>query len=177
MPAHPEKESTDQDNFVISRSFAAPITLLFDVWTDPLHFSQWLPPKGFAMEFIKADIKSGGSCFYAMSGPDGKKMYGRINYLEIQKPDRLVYTQQFCDENEKISRHPFAPTWPETMLTTIVFTKEGPNQTKVTLICQPYGDVSPEETDTFVKGKSSMTQGWTGSFDKLDIYLHSHSSM
>ena len=34
------------------------------------------------------------------------KMYGRAEYLEIEKPDRIVYTQQFCDENENISRHP-----------------------------------------------------------------------
>ena len=47
------------------------------------------------------------------------KMYGRAEYLEIEQPDRIVYTQQFCDEHENISRHPLAPTWPETMLTTV----------------------------------------------------------
>ena len=66
-------------------------------------------------------------------------MYGRAEYLEIEKPDRIVYTQQFCDENENISRHPMAPTWPETMLTTVELTAEGPDRTRVTVTWEPYG--------------------------------------
>ena len=27
--------------------------LMFEMWTDPKHFSQWLPPTGFRMEFIR----------------------------------------------------------------------------------------------------------------------------
>ncbi len=54
------------------------------------------------------------------------KMYGRAEYLEIKRPDRIVYTQQFCDEQENLSRHPLAPTWPATMLTTVQLTAEGP---------------------------------------------------
>ncbi|MGL1558179.1 SRPBCC domain-containing protein, partial [Vibrio parahaemolyticus] len=63
----------------------------------------------------------------------GGKMYGRIDYVDMQKPNRLVYKQQFCDENEKVTRHPMSATWPETMLTTVQFTEEGPEQTRVTL--------------------------------------------
>jgi hypothetical protein len=28
-----------------------------------------------------------------------------------------------------------------------------------------------EEIETFIKAKAGMTQGWTGSFDKLEEYL------
>ena len=56
----------------------------------------------------------------------------RAEYLEIRRPDRIVYTQQFCDENEKMSRHPMAPTWPATMLTTVMLAAEGPDRTRVT---------------------------------------------
>ena len=67
------------------------------------------------------------------------KMYGRAEYLEIEKPDRIVYTQQFCDEHENISRHPRCPTWPETMLTTVKLTEEGPDRTRVTVTWEPHG--------------------------------------
>ena len=156
------------DSFVINRSFEAPIELMFEMWTDPKHFSQWLPPTGFTMKFLKADIKVGGTSFYCMSGANDIKMYGKVNYLEIAKPNRIVYTQIFCDENEKVTRHPMAPTWPETMLTTIQLTKEGDNQTRVTITWVPYGKTTKEEVDTFLNARGGMTQGWTGSLDKLE---------
>ena len=127
-----EKEGSGKEKFVITRSFGAPLDLMFEMWTNPKHFSQWLPPAGYEMEFIRSDIKPGGSSFYLMTG-SGPKMYGRAECLQIEKPNRLVYTQQFCDENEKISRHPMAPTWPETMLTTVELAAEGPDRTRVTV--------------------------------------------
>jgi uncharacterized protein YndB with AHSA1/START domain len=165
-----EKEGSGKEKFVITRSFNAPQDLMFDVWTDPKHLTQWLPPSGFEMQLIRSDIKPGGSIFYLMTG-NNLKMYGRAEYLKIEKPSHLVYIQQFCDENEKVSRHPMAPTWPETMLTTVDLAAEGSEQTRVTVTWEPYGSTTPEELETFVKEKSGMTQGWTGSFDKLESYL------
>jgi uncharacterized protein YndB with AHSA1/START domain len=165
-----ERESSGKEQFVINRTFDAPLELMFEMWTDPKHFSQWLPPTGFKMEFIKADITPGGSSFYFMTNGD-IKMYGRAEYLEIQKPNRIVYTQQFSDVNGKVSRHPMAPTWPETMLTIVTLAEEAPDRTRVTVSWQPHGPVTSEELETFIKGKGGMTQGWTGSFDKLDEHL------
>jgi uncharacterized protein YndB with AHSA1/START domain len=167
------KESSGTEKFVINRSFDAPLKLMFEVWTDKNHFAKWLPPTGFDMEFLRADIRPGGSSFYVMTNSGGAKMYGRCKYLEIEKPDRLVYSQQFCDENEKVTRHPMSLTWPETMLTIVELSAEGPDQTRLTVTWEPYGDTSSEELDTFVKAKGGMTQGWTGSFDKLENYLAS----
>lgn len=64
-----------------------------------------------------------------------------------------------------------APTWPETMLTTVVLDAEDENRTRVTVTWEIFGDAGAAERDTFHKAKSGMTQGWTGSFDKLDGYL------
>jgi uncharacterized protein YndB with AHSA1/START domain len=165
-----EKQASGREKFVINRSFAAPLEAVFEMWTNPKHVSQWLPPVGFEMQFIRSDIKAGGSTFYFMTG-NGLKMYGRAEYLKIEKPDLIVYSQQFCDENEKISRHPMAPSWPETMLTTVQFAAEGPSETRVTVTWEPYGPTTPEELETFIKSKGGMTQGWTGSFDKLDDHI------
>lgn len=160
------------DRFVINRSFEAPIDLMFEVWTDPKHISQWLAPTGFTMKSNSAEMKPGGTLFYSMTGPGGLTMHGKINYKEIERPHRLVYTQIFCDENQKISRHPMAPTWPETMLTTVTFNEEGPTTTRVTINWEVYGDASAEERATFNKAKDGMSQGWGGSFEKLEAYLN-----
>ncbi|MDB5384712.1 MAG: hypothetical protein JWM11_358 [Planctomycetaceae bacterium] len=166
-----EKKSTGKEEFVINRTFDAPLDVMFEMWTNPDHFSQWLAPTGFQMEFIRSEIKPGGSTFYFMSGQGAAKMYGRANYLAIEKPHQIVYTQQFCDEHENITRHPMAPTWPETMLTTVQLAEEGPDQTRVTVTWEPYGGTTREELETFIKSRAGMTQGWTGSFDKLEDHL------
>jgi uncharacterized protein YndB with AHSA1/START domain len=168
------KESSGKEQFVINRTFDAPLEQVFEMWTNPKHFSQWLAPTGFKMEFIKSDIKPGGSAFYCMTGNGNTKIYGRAEYLEIGKPHRIVYCQQFCDENEKVSRHPMAPTWPETMLTTVKFSEEGPDRTRITVTWEPYEAKTLEEIETFIKSRGGMTQGWTGSFDKLEEYLANH---
>jgi uncharacterized protein YndB with AHSA1/START domain len=165
-----EKGSSGKDKFVIARSFDAPLDLMFQLWTDPKHFAQWLPPVGATMQFIRADVRPGGVSFYCMP-MGGIKMYGRVEYREVTKPNRIVYTQQFCDENEKVSRHPFSPTWPETMLTTVTLAEESAGRTRVTVAWEPIGNISSAELETFIKMRSGMTQGWTGSFDKLEAYI------
>ncbi len=166
-----EKQSSNKEVFVINRSFAAPIATLFEMWTEPKHFTQWLPPVGFTMRFMKVEVREGGEGFYEMT--DGAKMvmYGRVNYREIRRPSRIVYTQEFSDKDGKLSRHPMAPTWPATMLTTVTLAEEGPDQTRVTVLWEIFGKATPIEIDTFSNARAGMTQGWTGSFDKLDNLL------
>lgn len=165
-----EKEQNHKEKFVINRSFEAPLDLVFKMWTDPKHFSQWLPPAGMTMQFLEAEIKPGGSCFFSMTGADFT-MYGRTKYLEIEKPNKVVYLQQFADEKGNVSRHPMAPTWPETMLTTVTFALEDGDNTRVTIVWEPYGEVSQAELKAFIEERAGMTQGWTGSFDKLEEEL------
>jgi uncharacterized protein YndB with AHSA1/START domain len=171
-----EKESSGKEKFVINRTFDAPVALMFEMWTNPKHFSQWLPPTGATMQFIRADIRPGESTFFVMSGEHYPKLYGRAEYLKVEPPHRIVYTQQFCDENERISRHPMAPTWPETMLTTVELTEEGPDRTRVTVTWEPCGATTREELEAFINAKGGMTQGWTGSFDKLEALLAERQS-
>ncbi|HEY8903800.1 MAG TPA: SRPBCC family protein [Chthoniobacterales bacterium] len=164
------KEDSGKEKFVINRTFEAPKDVVFAMWTAPSHIAQWLPPQGFTMEFLNADIRPGGSSFYRMS--NGRMtMYGRAEYLDIQPPEWLVYKQQFADEHGAVSRHPMAPTWPETMLTTIAFSAEGSGATRVTVTMEPYGPATAEEIAVFANARGGMTMGWTGSLDKLEELL------
>lgn len=125
------------------------------------------------MSYIRADIRVGGSSFFMMTNGSNVTMYGRAAYLEMDKPNRLVYTQQFCEEYENIARHPMAPTWPETMLTTVNFIEEAPNRTRVTVTWEPHGAFTVEELEMFIQARGGMTMGWMGSFDKLEAQLAS----
>lgn len=165
-----DKEVQDKEHFIINRVFEAPLATMHQMWTDPKHLSQWLPPVGLTMEYFRAEIAPGKSSFYKMTNGKDVTMLGRIEYKEIT-PTRIVYVQQFCDENENPTRHPMSPVWPLNMQTVVTFNEEGPNETRVTVVWEPIGDVSSEELEAFRNMKPSMTQGWTGSFDKLEVLL------
>jgi len=166
-----EVETSNRDVFVINHTFDAPIDSVFEMWTDPQHLAEWLPPRGFTMHFIEPDIREGGITFWSMTDGDEITFYGRMEYLEIARPDRIVYTQWFCDEHKNVSRHPLSPVWPERMLTNVELTSESPNSTLVTVKWEIHGAATPEEAEEFSNAKAGMTQGWTGSFEKLEALL------
>lgn len=169
LAEHMEAQTHGAPCFIINRTFAAPIEQLYDLWTTPEHLARWLPPTGMSMRFHRAEIRVGGTSFYSMSNPDGSfTLHGRMHYLELNRPDRIVYSQEFTDANEKPSRHPGLPTWPPSMTSIVSFAAESADMTRVTVEWRPVASATPEEVAAFLQHRPSMTQGWTGSFNKLD---------
>jgi uncharacterized protein YndB with AHSA1/START domain len=164
--------ATNEERFIIERDFDAPLARVFAMWTQPDDLARWLPPAGFTMRFLRADLLPGGSTLFSMTGY-GMTITARAEYEDIRSPDRIVYTQQFCDEHEQVTRHPLAPTWPATMRITVDLREDSPGRTHVTLSTDVAGDATEAEVATFVAGHGSMTMGWTGSFAQLDAVLAS----
>jgi uncharacterized protein YndB with AHSA1/START domain len=165
-----ERQTSNTDVFVIHRSFETDVATMFDLWTTPEHVGQWLPPTGMTMAFHRVDLRPGGEGFYSM-GNDAFTTYGEIAYTCIERPYLLQYTQCFTDAEGHLSRAPMAPLWPADMHTTVRFTAEGASRTRVTVRWQPDASATPAEIAAFVEARSSMTMGWTGSFDKLDALI------
>lgn len=159
-----------KSSFVINRSFAARPEQLFDMWTKPDQLTQWLPPPDFEMSILSAEIRVGGICWFKMSSTDAM-LHGKLEYLDISPPERLVYVQRFCDERGDLSRHPGLPLFPDALLMTVQFVPEDEVNTRVTVVCEPFGDTSPDEVAVFLQTRSSMTGGWNASFDKLESLL------
>ena len=170
LAEHLAVRCTGKEQFFIARSFDAGIERVFEMWTDPEHLAAWMPPAGATMHFLRADPRVGGSSLYAMTFPDGAVMHGLITYLAIEKPVLITYTQQFCDEQERVIRPPFFKDWPLTMHSTIEFAAESPERTRVTVRWQPQ-EATDADLAEFVKQRGGMTMGWTGSFDKLEAAL------
>jgi uncharacterized protein YndB with AHSA1/START domain len=171
LAEHLDQATSGKERFVINRSFDAPIARMYEMWTDPEHFLRWIPPVGFTMTFLDGKIAVGSTTRWVMSNDAGMKMYGRAQYRELSPPHRIVYTQQFCDAEGQVARHPAAPTWPETMLTTVTLTEEEPERTRVTVTFDVEGNATAEEWATFIQARGGMTLGWGGSFDKLEALL------
>lgn len=80
---------------VMSRSFDAPRTLVWQAMTRPDLVRRWLySPPGWVMTVCDADLRVGGSFRWEWNGPDGKPalvIWGA--YREIVPPVRLVHTE------------------------------------------------------------------------------------
>ncbi len=96
---------------VATRVFDAPRELVFKLWTEPKHVAQWWGPKGFTNTIYEMDVRPGGVWRFVMHGPDGVDYENKIVYIEIVKPERLVYshvsgpqfhvTVTFTDQDDK----------------------------------------------------------------------------
>jgi uncharacterized protein YndB with AHSA1/START domain len=170
LAEHLEERATGKSNFVINRSFDAPIARVFEMWSQPEHLAKWLPPAGTELRFLRGEIAVGKSTFFVIEGAHGD-LYGRAQYLAVEPPSRIVYLQQFVDELGQPAPAPGAPVWPATLRTTVRLAVEAPDRTRVTVISEPEGEVSLEEIQAFVQERSGMTMGWTGSFDALETLL------
>lgn len=94
----------------LSRVVDAPRELVFNVWTDPEHVAHWWGPNGFSITTYEMEVKPGSQWRFMMHGPDGVDYPNKIVYIEVERPERLVF--RHTDDTEAESIH---------FLTTVVF--------------------------------------------------------
>jgi uncharacterized protein YndB with AHSA1/START domain len=92
----------DPRSIIATRVLDAPRELVFAVWSDPKHLSQWWGPNGFTTTTRAHEFRKGGVWRFVMHGPDGRDYENRITYDEIVKPERLVYSHGGGDDVEPV---------------------------------------------------------------------------
>jgi uncharacterized protein YndB with AHSA1/START domain len=85
------------------RLFDAPRELVWKVWTDPEHVGKWWGPDGFTTTTHSMEVKPGGVWRFVMHGPDGRDYQNKITYVEVVKPQRLVYKHGGDKEVEPVN--------------------------------------------------------------------------
>jgi uncharacterized protein YndB with AHSA1/START domain len=86
-----EKNDTRDRELVISRVLNAPVELVWEVWTQPEHISQWWGPEGFTNTIHKMEFRPGGEWDFVMHGPDGRDYKNRSVYKEIVPRKRIIF--------------------------------------------------------------------------------------
>jgi uncharacterized protein YndB with AHSA1/START domain len=165
-----EQTKRADSDFAITRVFEAERELVWKCFAEPERMKEWWGPKGSTIVGSKMDFRVGGSYLAAMRDPTGRVMWGKFVYREITPPERMVWVHSFSDESGGITRHPFSPTWPLELLTTVTFEAQPGGKTKVTLVWSPL-DATAEERKTFDAAHDGMRGGWGGTFERLDAYL------
>ena len=80
---------------VLTREFAAPIQLVFDVLTKPEHVRKWFAPYEEEMKVCSIDLRVGGNYHFVFVTDDGTECSFRGTFLEVEPPTRTVETWLF----------------------------------------------------------------------------------
>ena len=160
---------TEEREFVITRTFDAPRDLVWKAWTERERLEQWWGPKGFKIEVHSFDLRPGGVFHYSMNAANGYVMWGKFVYREIAAPERLVFVSAFSDAEGNITTNPFKLKLALETLN-VVTLEEVDGKTLLTLKGGPI-NATEEELATYFGMRSSMEQGFAGTFEQLDEVL------
>ncbi len=87
-----KKESSTADReLIITRTLNAPVDLVWEVWTNPEHITNWWGPDGFTNTIHVMDVRPGGEWDLVMHGPDGTDYKNKSVFKEIVKNKKIVY--------------------------------------------------------------------------------------
>ena len=107
---------------VLSRVFDAPRDLVFHAFTDRSAVDLWFGPKGYSCHTHEHCVAVGGRWRFDLIAANGQKYDNRIVYLEIAKPERLVYDHGSDKDDD-----------PGKFRVTITFDEQSNGKTVVTL--------------------------------------------
>lgn len=80
------------DTLDMRRYYAAPVALMWRLWTDPAHFARWWGPEGARCSRCEIDLQPGGAWITTITSPDCTMHTVSGVYREVVAPERLVYT-------------------------------------------------------------------------------------
>lgn len=142
-------EKAENREMRMTRTYQAPIELMWEVWTDPDHIVNWWGPNGFTNTIHIMDLQEGGEWKLTMHGPDGTNFPNRSVFKKIVPFKTIVF--------EHFNPH---------FITTVLFESKGDE----TLIDWSLLFDSAEMHDIIVK-QHKADEGQKQNFEKLEKYL------
>jgi uncharacterized protein YndB with AHSA1/START domain len=136
---------------VMTRVFDAPRELVFEAHTSCEHMSRWWGPRKYDVANCDIDFRPGGTWRIVHRGLEGDETTFYGEYLEIQAPERIVWTFNFDDTTGGPETYTFEE---HDGRTTIMSRAEFP---------------SKEIRDQVIA--SGMEGGAAETYDRLDEYL------
>lgn len=123
----------------VTRTFNAPLEMVWKVWTDPELVKQWWGPKHFTSPVARIDFREGGTSIVSMQAPKemgGREFYSAWKYVKIVSLQSIEFIQSLSDElGNKID--PVAvgmpADFPTDIRTVVTFEKVAKNKTSMTV--------------------------------------------
>jgi len=80
-----------QPTMVLTRVFDAPRRLVFEAHK-PEHVSRWWGGRRHRLTVCEMDFRPGGAWRFVLHGPDGTDYPNRSVFIEVVKPERIVFS-------------------------------------------------------------------------------------
>ncbi|HEY2468162.1 MAG TPA: SRPBCC family protein [Terracidiphilus sp.] len=140
-------------DLTLSCLIEAPCELVFRAWTEPELLKLWFAPHPYTTPVVETDVRPGGSNLIVVRGPDGNEISNRGVYLEVEKNEKIVFTDAFSSAWE-LSQKPF--------MTIILTFEDRDGRTKYTARVRHWS-----ETDREFHEKMGFHSGWTMCAEQL----------
>ena len=123
----------------VTRTFNAPVEMVWTLWTDPELVKRWWGPKHFVSPVAKIDFRIGGKSLVSMLAPKemgGQEFYSVWEYIKIIPLKTIEFVQSLSDDTgSKIN-----PTevgmpadFPRDIKTVVIFKALEKNKTEMTI--------------------------------------------
>ena len=141
------KGGNGSSEIVINWTFEAPREQVWREWTEAERFADWYggAETEVPLDTVTMDVRPGGRWSLIMHAERGT-IYWDGEYLEVQEPERLVFT--VTDE----------PDEDQYAVCTVVLTETGDGRTD--MLFTQVGPLPPEQVEAAKKG-------WSGFFDRI----------
>jgi uncharacterized protein YndB with AHSA1/START domain len=153
------------DGVRIERTFDAPLSLVWRMWTEPEHFAAWYGPEAGSVSEMTLDVRVGGHrrlCMQVGTGDTVRRMWFGGEFLEVVEHQRLVYTDSMTDEHGRVlspAALGLPPGHPATTEVHVDMVDLGGSRTRVVM------------THVGVPEGSPGASGWNTAFDSLTTRL------
>jgi uncharacterized protein YndB with AHSA1/START domain len=144
-------------DLVLERVVDVPPALVWKAWTQPEHLKKWFCPRPWQTTHCEIDLRPGGIFKTTMRGPEGEEFTNLGCYLEIVKPERLVWTMALHPGFRPV-RAPFHVP-PFTAVITMEPHGKGTKYRAVAIHGDP---AEAKQHDTM-----GFSEGWGTAFDQL----------
>ena len=145
----------DKPSLTLNRHYPVAPEKVWRAWTDPKAIARWWGPGGPEMvSVVEVDVRVGGRFRMVFGGPEGREHECAGIYREVVPNRKLVFT--WC--------------WPNTTPDRV---------SQVTILFKPAGggtDLEFRHEQFFDEAARDRHKGgWSGTFDKLELFLKEKS--
>lgn len=94
-------EPMADDELLITRSFRAPVALVFRAWEEREHRIRWWGPREFVCTHLEQDFRPGGAWHACIVSDAYGESWMSGRFREIERDRRIVFTFAWADGREQ----------------------------------------------------------------------------
>ncbi|MES2604753.1 MAG: SRPBCC domain-containing protein [Pseudomonadota bacterium] len=159
MPNQSVSKDIANRQLIVKRSFKGSVPRVWECWTQRDLLDKWWGPRTWPAKTDSIDFREGGYWHYHMTGPDGTKVWSRIDYEKINAPQSFTAQDSFCDEKGAVKPGMPSSHW------LVQFTADG----DATLVTTTLTFSTVTDMQTIIE--MGFEAGYTDQLDRLDDLL------